>query len=188
MAAQVLAPADRALLIGGELEDVGDQNVAAGPERRFRLCQRLIRLHEEEAFAEQDQVVSPIQGKLLELGFEDPRPVPQHPASLRGEPGIGRHAVDLVAPIEQLERRVPRAAAHVQNRAHVRRNVGHQLVGVAGLGPGHVLRRQLQIVGPVPVMQVLHIEGKAPEHKPEGESEFGRLERGLAQRGGHGVG
>ena len=113
------------------------------------------------------------------------------PSTLRAsvvEPGVGRDAVDLVASLEQLERRVPRAAADVENRAHARGDVGHQLVRVAGLGQRHVLRRQLEVVGPVAVMKVLHVEREAPDHEPEGQSEFGRLERGLPQRVGYGVG
>ena len=80
------------------------------------------------------------------------------------------------------------AAAHVENRAHARGDVGHQLVSVAGLGPRNVLRRQLEVVGPVAIMKVLHVEREAPDDEPEGQSEFGRPERGLPQRGGYGVG
>ena len=62
---------DGTLAFGRHAEDVGDQDVAAGIEQRERLGERVIERNEEQALAEQNEIVASIGLEILKPRLED---------------------------------------------------------------------------------------------------------------------
>jgi hypothetical protein len=156
------------------LEEIADDEEAAGLEQLLDERQRIGWLDVLKALAEQDDIVARSgvpDGKVLEATLEDlrlipgalPNPLPDKCAEVLGwDDAVGEEAA-----VEHLADEVPRAAAHVEH-AHFtgcRRELRENEVAVALLSDTQVPEGELEIRVPETVVQILDVPQLLREHK-----------------------